>query len=85
MQLATLLCKVPLETVLSQGIKMLAENNIDVKPERLLKFNDLDWYVIECKEGGKWTGGIAGTQEWLGLSDEQVAKAYPYYTKDYRK
>ena len=41
------------------------------------------WFYIEYNEndGRGWIGGLGGTQEWLGLSDEEVARAYPKKAK----
>ena len=37
------------------------------------------WFYIECKRDGTddpWEGGIAGTSEFLGLTEEEIEKAY---------
>lgn len=41
------------------------------------------WFYIECKDEDQeqWEGGLAGTQAWLGLSDEEAGRAYPVKTK----
>ena len=40
---------------------------------------DDGWYHIECKTGdGCWEGGLSGSREWLGLTDEECAGAYPF-------
>lgn len=40
---------------------------------------DGEWFFIECKHEAaeQWEGGLAGTKEWLGLSDEEARRAYP--------
>lgn len=47
----------------------------DGSPARLT--TDGAWLYVESKEDGQWRGGLAGTQEWLGLTDEQASWAYP--------
>ena len=39
---------------------------------------DGTWYYIECKSENseQWEGGLAGTKEWLGLTDEETERAY---------
>lgn len=44
---------------------------------------DGHWYYVECKgeNDETWQGGLAGTKEWLGLTDEEAARAYEYKRK----
>jgi hypothetical protein len=35
------------------------------------------WYHIECNSGSGWQGGISGTKDWLGITDEEAERAYP--------
>jgi len=39
---------------------------------------DGEWFYIECKDEKDecWQGGLAGTKEWLGLTDEEARRAY---------
>lgn len=40
---------------------------------------DGDWFHIQSKHANdaEWTGGISGTQDFLGLTDEECRRAYP--------
>ena len=36
------------------------------------------WYYVECKHKNAevWEGGLSGTKEWLGITDEEASRAY---------
>lgn len=37
------------------------------------------WFYIECKDDlsdEPWEGGLSGTKEWLGLTDDEANRAY---------
>jgi hypothetical protein len=40
---------------------------------------DGEWFYIECKgsEDEQWQGGLSGTKEFLGLTEEEARRAYP--------
>jgi len=52
--------------------------NVKSQSTRWRILNDGKYYYIECKDPSEaqWCGGICGTQEYLGITDEEACRAY---------
>lgn len=57
--------------------RCMGETNATGAKWRVL--TDGTWFHIECKapDADQWEAGLSGTREWLGLTEDEAARAYP--------